>query len=53
MEKYIPPYMMNDPALKACIAEIEGNKVEIGEIRSQLEALQQERIELQNAIDSF
>lgn len=40
MEKYIPPYMMNDPALKACIAEIEGNKVEIGEIRSQLEALQ-------------
>ena len=53
MEKYIPPYMMNDPALKACIAEIENNKVEIGEIRSQLEALQQERIELQNAIDSF
>ena len=39
MERYIPPYMMSDPALKACIAQMDANKVEMGEIRSQLEAL--------------
>lgn len=50
MEKYVPPYMLNDPQLKACMVEMEANKTEISEIRSQLEALNQESNELQHEI---